>query len=278
MLENQTIAPQSESDIHPVIAHLQTVIREFLETNPRLSINAISKRCSVSEPTLRRIAKGQVKTVPNVTTVVDILSYILKTNSLKEIYFAFTGPIADYIKEQFPTVQDLHMDTRFNEKLNKSISDSTSFVIYNLACAEKGTNKEEILNLFGHLGIHRLEELILDEVITEQNGHYFATESHWSSGPEMSAKHIKTLADFIKPSKVKPNSLLTPMFANFTGSISKEAYEKILRINRSAYKKTIEILRNEESAGQIPMFYIGALDTLSSQAAYEYEDDKPKDN
>jgi len=273
LLERHDFAKTGETDVHPVIAHLQTVIRDFLKENPRLSVNAISKRCSVSEPTLRRIAKGQVKTVPNVTTVVDIVSYFLKTHSLKEIYFAYPGPIGDYIKEQFPTVQDLHMDTRFDEKLNKSISDSTSFVIYNLSCATHGVGQKEILNLFGHLGLHRLEELILDDVIYENNGRFFAKQSLWTSGPEMSAKHIKTLADFIKPAKVKPNSLLTPMFANLTGSISKEAYTKILRVNRAAYRRTAEILRNEDSAGPIPMFFIGALDTLAPQAAYEYESD-----
>ncbi|NQZ00943.1 MAG: hypothetical protein HRT45_09800 [Bdellovibrionales bacterium] len=273
MLENYAKVTPIGGDSHPVLAHLQQVINEFLEKNPRLSINAMSKRCSVSEPTLRRIAKGKVKTLPNVTTIVDILSYVHKTNSLKELVFANPGPISEFLKEQFPAVRDLTADTKFSEKLNKSISDSTSFVIYNLACSERGTSEEEVLNLFGHLGMHRLEELILDEVLEQKGDRFFAIHSTWSSGPELSAKHIKTLADFIKPSKIKENSMHTPMFANFTGSITKEAYEKIIRINRAAYRKTVEVLHADESAGDIPVFFLGAIDTLSAYAAYEYKDD-----
>jgi hypothetical protein len=257
LLDNYAKVTPIGGDSHPVLVELQQLINDFLEKNPRLSINAMSKRCSVSEPTLRRIAKGKVRTLPNVTTIVDILSYIYKTNSLKELVLANPGAISGFLKEQFPAVKDLTSDTKFSEKLNKSIADSTSFVIYNLACSERGTCEEEVLNLFGHLGMHRLEELILDEVIQQKGDRFFAIHSTWSSGPEMSAKHIKTLADFIKPSKIKENSMHTPIFANFTGSITKEAYEKIIRVNRAAYRKTVEILHAEESSGDIPVFFLG---------------------
>ena len=60
-----------------VADHLRLIITQYLEKRPQLSVNGISKRCNVSEPTLRRIMSGKVKTIPQITTLLDILTYIL---------------------------------------------------------------------------------------------------------------------------------------------------------------------------------------------------------
>ena len=80
---------------HLLITHLQTVIRSYLDQHTRISLNGLSKRCSVSEPTLRRIMNGQVKTAPTLTTVVDILSTIGKESRLSKLIDMYPGPIAE---------------------------------------------------------------------------------------------------------------------------------------------------------------------------------------
>ena len=69
----------SEYEISEVFEQLQNILLCFLEDRGRhMSLYALSKKCTVSEPTLRRIKNNQTKTLPNTSTIIGLLSYIYK--------------------------------------------------------------------------------------------------------------------------------------------------------------------------------------------------------
>ena len=80
------------------ILALQEEISTFLNKNKNLSLNALGQKCGVSEPTLRRIMKGQLKKAPKTTTVIEILSYIHKTKTVSKLIEVSPAALRDKIK------------------------------------------------------------------------------------------------------------------------------------------------------------------------------------
>ena len=265
------ISALSEQDIHPVSAQLRDVANGYLKKHKGLSVNALAKRMDVSEPTLRRIVKGQLKTKPSLETLMKVLSYVGKTSALAHHIHAHPGPIARELKTCFPTAAHSDFEMINNAKLEEALRDTTSFVLYNLACSDNGLHQEQIVALFGEVGLSSAEQLRKDGLLSEIEGIYHASFKKWCSSPELSAKHIKSLANFIKPDRVKPESPLTPVFANLTGHIQAQAYKKILKIHQQAFRKTVQILRDPKNSGDLPVFFLGAFDTLSKWAAHEWK-------
>ena len=101
-----TIDPKTNKKPDTVIDQLSDIIVDYLKSNPRISLNGLSKRCQISEPTIRRIAKKQVKTVPTVSTVIDLLKTISRDDNVGNIIKMYPGPVADYIQETFPQLNE----------------------------------------------------------------------------------------------------------------------------------------------------------------------------
>ena len=258
---------QSSSE---VLTHLQALLSEFLEKHPNMTINGLSKRCSVSEPTLRRIKNGQVKTLPSVTTIVDILSYISKEKTIVRLVEKYPGPIADFLKEKIPQTNN-SKTPEYSELLNRTLKDPVKYIIYKLAANDTGVDLEKIVEFFGRYGENHLDELLQQNLVEQRGDRYFAKIENFVLSHDLFVSHFKTVADFIKPHKlITASKSHSPLFANYSGSLNKKAYSTILNIQRAAFKKIISVLVDEKSSGEIPTFIIGAVDTLDSKSADEF--------
>lgn len=252
-----------------VQSHLQDVLNLFLDEHPNLSINGISKRCSVSEPTLRRIRSGQVKTLPSVTTIVEILTYISKSKSVVELVAKYPGPIAEFLKDKVPQATHKKQPV-YSEKLNAALMDPVKYLIYKLAVNDIGVTSEKITELFGQYGMTHLEELIKLELIERREESYHATIDYFMPSHDQFVTHFKSVADFIKPHKLSSApKAYSPIFANYSSSLNKKAYTTIINIQRAALKKIVNVLVDEKSSGNIPTFVLGAIDTLDTKSANE---------
>ncbi|MEO0335394.1 MAG: hypothetical protein AAF202_03315, partial [Pseudomonadota bacterium] len=72
--DNKNFAEIKEIDALP--GHLRQVIQAYIDESKYLSVSGFCKKCGVSEPTVRRFLTGKIKTLPQVSTVLDILTYI----------------------------------------------------------------------------------------------------------------------------------------------------------------------------------------------------------
>jgi hypothetical protein len=52
--------------------------------------------------------------------------------------------------------------------------------------------------------------------------------------------------------------------------LNKAAYSKILSVQRAANKKIVQIMQSDESQGEIPSFFLNAIDTLDEKIADEF--------
>lgn len=255
-----------------IVSELARHLKSYLEDHPHLSLNAISKRCSVSEPTLRRIAKGEVKTTPDPKTVVEILSYLSKKKSISELCEAYSpGPLADFLKSKFGALCTSQSPYQNSAEINRIAKNPTKYIIYKLCANHSGMRRSTAQELFGTSGEQALRELVAEELVAvSETGICNAKIKGFTVSQDLFVQNFKTVADFLKPEHLDLSSKTTPVMANLSNSINSEAYQQIVKIQRQALQKILEVLNKEESLGEIPVFVLSAVDTLDIRPAKDY--------
>lgn len=261
-------------EMHPVLAQLQQVMVEHMKGNPQLTLNGISKRISVSEPTLRRIFKGQVKTLINAKTLIEVLVYLSKESDISKIIQKYPGPIGDHLREHASFATENDPSQPYSEDLNRVLKSPIRYLVFKLASNSSGVAAAEIKELFGFHGLGALEELSTLGLVQENGGIYtseFSIKGGMTLSHDIFVQNFKSVADFIKPDKLGQISN-NNLFVNFSESVSLEAHREIVKIQREALKKCLKVLDSPKSKGSIPTFILAAVDTLSSQSAAEIDD------
>jgi transcriptional regulator with XRE-family HTH domain len=247
-----------------VLENLRQVIQTFLDQHDRISLNGLSKKCQVSEPTLRRIMSGKVKTMPTLTTIVDILATISKENRLPELIKQYPGPIAEVLKEGFSLVNDEELPYQFSAELNEVLRDEQRYLIFKLAANSSGVRRDRVKELFGLLGEQKLDDLIARDLVYEklvdQQRVAFTRIEGFSLSHELFISHFKAVANYIDTSARPGNK--NNLYYNFSESVNETGRREILNIQRQALKKIIAILNDEKYRGELPLFVLSAIDTL----------------
>lgn len=261
-----------------IAAELQTLIKAHLSEHRNLSLNALSKRCRVSEPTLRRIVGGKVKTNPTVNTIVDILSSLSKETNIAKLVELYPGPLADSLKENFGAVIGPEKyNYEYSEILNRELKDSERYLIFKLASNSKGVTRAKVRQLFGDRGDQKCDDLINLDLLHEEwkdsqrvlrtkvEGFYLHND--------MFKQNFKALADYID---TRPKlGEQTNLFYNLSESVNEQALRDILNIQRQALKKIVKVLNDDKSRGELPVFVLNAIDLLDTDADKNAPHDRP---
>lgn len=253
---------------------LQNVLRDYLNEKSSRSLNGLSKRCTVSEPTLRRILKGQIKTLPTSTTILDILTTLMGEKNTALIAKNFPGPIAEYLESTFPQSQDC--GTEYDADLNNELKDPVKYVIYKLASNSTGVTEKKINELFGRHGLQQAEGLIQKNYLFSTNGVVFSKVKNFTINQENFINNFKLIADYIKTQKPLTKTNLHALLANYSESVSSEAYKEIVGLQKKLLEKIRNIMSDEKSKGSIPLFLLLAIDTLDPQPVHELVAEKPR--
>lgn len=250
-----------------VLSQLSEIINSYLEANPRVSLNGLSKRCQVSEPTIRRISKKQIKTVPNVSTVLDLLTNISRKKSVKEVVDHYPGPVASYIKEALPHIEE--QNPEYSPSVNLQLKDPVRYLIFKLCLNRMGTTLEKVKKIFGEHGAVELQALLQNDIIEEREGRYFSKIKKFTGHFDNFVEQFRMTANFIKPHKISERLPLNPLFVNASESVSAETYKEVAKVQRAAFKKISQLIQNDTEGGPIPLVYLCALDTLDVESASE---------
>ncbi len=269
--------PVSDSTVRhqSVLDQLSDIINDYLAANPRVSLNGLSKRCKVSEPTIRRIAKKQVKTVPTVSTILDLLTTIDRNQNVKEVINNHPGPVAELVREALPHLDE--QEPEYSQALNDQLKDPVKYLIYKLSLNKMGICRDRVRKMFGDHGLRELDALVQLDVINKRAGRYYSSCKNFTGSFENFVEHFRTCTSFIKPEKVVERQPLNPLFVNASESVSVESYREIAKVQRAAFKKISQIIQSDTEKGPIPLLYLCALDTLDTDSALEIanRDDSP---
>ncbi len=275
MLEslNKNVDTEESEQASSLVDHVQVVVSAYLKKRPHLSVNGISKKCNVSEPTLRRIMSKKVKTTPQITTLLDILTFVAQTTSVREIVKMYPGPIADYLSDAMPYLEEFDQD--YSNAINDEIKDPVKYLIYKLALNHSGVKEDKVVELYGNHGLQLLNELVEKGFIVRSDDKVCrASCKSFSGSHDDFIRNFKVVADFIKPHKLRNRKPLNPYFVNMSDSLTPEAYDQIRRLLSKTDKKVRKIMASDESKGEIPFFYLGAMDTLDIKSAAEYAEEQ----
>ncbi len=242
---------------------LSSLVEAYLEKHPHLSLMALSQRCDVSEPTLRRIKNKDFKSLPTASTILNLVSYIGGEKEIPKLTQQFSGPIGAYLNEVFPGAKD--HSRRFDPELNKMLKNDVYYLIYKLCCHPVGLSKERAVRLFGNLGEKVIKNLLDLEYIEQRGGRYHTLGDWFATSPEDIAGKIKILTDFMKFQDHPTDLYLTPINANYSSSVNSQAYREVVKLQRNCLKKIRKVLQSESSRGNIPLFMFSAIDTLDTK-------------
>ena len=247
-----------------ILEQIQTSVRTYLDKNKRISLNGLSKRCAVSEPTLRRIMNGRIKTLPMLSTIVDILCTLHKADSLNELIEIYRGTeLGDFLNNNFNVLSESNFNYEFSVELNEALRDDVSYLIFKLAANRSGVTTEKIEKIFGHHGLEKLKHLNNLNLINIEKNIVKTVVEGFSLSHDQFIPHFKAVADFIKTeqSQVQKKNL----FYNFSESVNEQSLKEILSIQKSALKKITKVLNEEQNAGDYPVFVLSAIDTLATE-------------
>jgi predicted HTH transcriptional regulator len=252
-----------------LLSQLQEILKTYLSVKKHRTLNSLSKKCTISEPTLRRIYKGQIKTLPNSTTILDILSTISGQKNIAAIAKQYPGPVAKYIEDLLPQSNDCN--TEYNAELHAELKDSVNYIIYKLASNANGVMDTKINELFGAYGVNMAQSLLEKKYLKRINGTYYSNVKNFTLSQEHFIKNFKTLSDFIKTQNSVSKEQLHSLLANYSESVSPQAYKEIITLQKKTLKKIRSIMSSESSRGHIPLFLLLAIDTLDNRPVYEIE-------
>lgn len=261
-MQTPTKIEPSKNKTEDLLEELQKVLNQYFFDNPKVSLNALSKQCTVSEPTLRRILKGQIKTLPTSTTILDILTTLSGESNTLKISNLYPGPIANYLKWALPQIQDCA--TEYNAELNAELEDPTKYLIFKLSANSSGLPKKRLQELFGVLGQLSADHLVKKEYLSFDGITYRTTIKHFTASKRSFVKNFKLIADFIKTESFDLKPKNHSLHANYSESLSENAYKDIIRIQEKSLKKIRHIMADDKSKGSIPVFLINAIDTFEA--------------
>jgi predicted transcriptional regulator len=244
-----------------IILELQECIKSFLVKNKHLTLNALSKKSSVSEPTLRRVRNAEIKTLPRVNTIVDILSTIYKERNISDL-IKHCGPnLRAYLEKVFTVILESNAHYENDTGLSRELKNTTSYLIYKLAANRTGIKRELVCRLFGELGLRKLKDLERKGLVFEMIGSYHARTKSFSLDDELFRQNFQAVSEFIRVEDGPEKG--DNLFYNLSESISEEGYQKILSIQRQALKEIVHILNEKEYAGDKPVFVLSSVDHFS---------------
>ncbi len=257
-----------------ILNQLQDSVLTYLSKNKNISLNGLAKRCSISEPTLRRIKNGQIKTLPTLTTIVDLLCSLNKVDKIPELIEIYKGsPIGEFLQEHFSVLSSTELSYEFNQELDEALRDNISYLVFKLSCNSAGVKRVKVQEMFGRLGTDKLDTLVTKGLIKPEGEVYRAAIEGFSLGHDTFVEHFKAVADFIKTGEIGPKK--NNLFYNFSESVNEKGMREILQIQRTALKKIAKILNDDEFIGDIPLFVLSAIDTLDLPQIEEEQDQGP---
>ncbi|MBF0316159.1 MAG: hypothetical protein HQK52_22245 [Oligoflexia bacterium] len=236
---------------------LRSIIDQYLEQNGNRNISKLAQSAGISEAALRKAYNKQCVLRP------ENLLKILKIISSSENIFDITSYGDNYFKPYLSGL--IHYDENKRQTCTiidtQEINDFYKYVIIKRVSHRDEIRREDIRNLFGEMGLKKLDEMILTETIIEKEDILALniTTTAFSLPPHLYSTHVGDLIKtFFKYQNAIDNYSTIRTISN---SVDQEAYLQIMTVLANASNEIQKI--SDSSSGNIPFIFCGMVDQLN---------------
>lgn len=241
---------------------LKRVVEDYLLNHPNLSLNALANRADIPVSTLRRVVKTEksVELAPHLT--LNLMSYLYREKNLNKLLGVVPQEIAHFLKKHFGHFIFENNDYEMDLDLNNELKDPIKYFIYKLASHNNGVGLDEVIELYGHFGKEKINELGKNGFLDYREGRFFAKIMNFSLDLETMASHLPMLASKYRPEKLEEGKNLC---YSLSESLNSQGILKIKEAQKEAINKMLAIMNDQDYQGDIPYFCLN----LSEQAYYQ---------
>jgi len=215
-----------------------------------ITLSQMANKLNISYAQIRNLKDLKVEK-PTFTTAVKFF-IMLRTGQEKR---------SQLMKEDYPEMYRHEQEQQekipagtIDPEYSRNISASTlSDRIYSIANCSMGIRRDIVKELWGQTGEQVLDDMVQEEILTENEGAIRSrAEIHRDKDREIIKKNQQHCLDIIDLNDIgETGSWLSVV----TDSVNPNAYKKIRREVVEAYYKIGEIIRDEQSKGEIPLFF-----------------------
>ncbi len=249
-----------------VSEQLKDMMDDYLAANPFASINGLAKKSGVGASTLRRILSSSIKGDPAPNTALNLSCALSNEKNLAKILTNSKGALGEYLKDSFGIFAESNLTQSYNLELNEVLDDEIKYFIYKLAANAKGTSKIEIAELYGQLGLKKLDEMLSIGIILKNEDEFHASEKNFSLDISLAIKHLPKLISFYKKENIQ---LGKNLFYSLSESMNVEGIDRIKKIEKDAVEKIAEIMKTPFFQGDSPYFSVIISDEISLKKSQE---------
>lgn len=261
---NESLDENSQKNKSSVNDQLRLMTNTYLEKHPGLTLNALSVRCGVPATTMRRLMQKSDSGELAPHSVLALVSYLLKEKKISALLKKVEGPVADLLNRSFDQFifDEKSSQHEMSTDLNTLFQDKTMYLIYKLAANQCGTSVREIKNIFGLIGLQKLQELVDKGQIVadlENSDRLHAKEKNFSVDLALAHQLTHSLLDFYKPRDVAQGFNL---FYSLSEGMNEEGIKQIKEIEKAAVKKIFDLMNDKNLQGNIPYYAVVLSDVL----------------
>lgn len=253
----QEVSTQSKSTVSEI---LRAMVKDYMVLHPRVTVQALASRAQVPVTTLRRFLQEETKTEVAPHTALNLCAYMLREKNVAKLLTQLPLELKEYLEKVFGSFVFEGQEERvFSLDLNEVLKDRTNYFIYKLAANHKGSDWNEIQELFGSMGVKKAQTLVEMKVLIVEDKIIKAAHPDFSLSLETAASHLPELASLYKPEALSQG--LNLMYS-LSESLSEEAIKEVKDIQREAAKATHAIMSNPKKQGHIPYFTLNLCETF----------------
>jgi hypothetical protein len=266
-LNRQALLQQSyrlgrrEGSLMTLCEQLKEIVDDYLTRYPNVSINGLAMKSGVGATTLRRIKNLSIKGDPAPHTVLNIISSTSNEKCLSKILNDHDGALGELLQQSFGHFVETDAPHDYDPDLNEVLRDQVNYFIYKLSANRAGTTKMVVGELYGKLGMERLEKLIKMGLIVEKERELHAKNKNFSLDLSIAAAHLPELVKFFKHDEVQ---IGLNLFYSMSESLSEEGIQKVKNIQKDAVKKIYDVMQSPFYEGEIPYFSLNLAETMNA--------------
>ena len=240
----------------PVNDILKRSIISYFESHPYESIPSLSKKTGVSQPTIRKLKKGETMNKPNPSTFIKIMNVTSPDKEIHELIQESDEGCKQYLNQHF---SHFNHQLESTEGFKQLLQDNVKFIVLTLAGHHSGVTKEEVQATYGYVGILAMVDLEKEDFIKFENNKWFQNKEKVDMDAlKRSVSAITHLNEYI-------DEKMNPFSRSHSKSqkMSPAGCKKLCKA-QEAFERSIEkIMSDEKNFGDVPMFSVSALDVLS---------------